>query len=52
MLLVEHVRAARATEAIREAGGRISGTVRIPPDHVEQAMDAHREAMAAVAGRG
>ncbi|MEU3688548.1 DUF6325 family protein [Streptomyces narbonensis] len=52
MLLVEHVWAARAAEAIREAGGRISGTARIPPDHVEQALDAHREAMAALAGRG
>ncbi|MFB7590144.1 DUF6325 family protein [Streptomyces sp. NPDC056169] len=52
MLLVEHVWAARAAEAIREAGGRVSGTVRIPPDHVEQARDAYREAVAvSVAGR-
>ncbi|MFE1903949.1 DUF6325 family protein [Streptomyces gardneri] len=51
MLLVEHVWAARAAEAIREVGGRISGNVRIPPDHVEQARDAHRQAVAAVAGR-
>ncbi|MFI6417085.1 DUF6325 family protein [Streptomyces sp. NPDC050842] len=51
MLLVEHVWAERAAEAIREAGGRISGTVRIPPDHVDQARDAYREAALAAAGR-
>ncbi|WP_024756809.1 hypothetical protein [Streptomyces exfoliatus] len=52
MLLVEHVWAARAADAIREAGGRVSGTVRISPDHVEQARDAYREAVAvAAAGR-
>ncbi|MFE2561145.1 DUF6325 family protein [Streptomyces sp. NPDC059352] len=52
MLLVEHVWAARAAEAIREVGGRIAGNVRIPPDHVEQARGAYREAVvAAAAGR-
>lgn len=51
MLLVEHVWAERAAEAIREADGRISGTVRIPPDHVDQARDAYREAALAAAGR-
>ncbi|MFF3607768.1 DUF6325 family protein [Streptomyces sp. NPDC002463] len=53
MLLVEHVWAARAAEAIREAGGRIAGTVRIAPDLVEEARHAYREAVAAAAvGRG
>lgn len=51
MLLVEHVWAARAAEAIRDAGGHVSGTVRILPDHVEQARDAYREAVAVAAGR-
>ncbi|MFE4306115.1 DUF6325 family protein [Streptomyces sp. NPDC056517] len=52
MLLVEHVWAARAADAIREAGGRIAGTVRVPPEYVRQAQDAHREAVAgAVAER-
>ena len=51
MLLVEHVWAARAAEAIREAGGHVSGTVRISPDHVEQARDAYREAVVVAAGR-
>lgn len=49
MLLVEHVRAARAADAIREAGGRISGTVRVPPEVVEEARHAYDEAMAAAA---
>ncbi|MGW6396103.1 DUF6325 family protein [Streptomyces sp. NPDC055103] len=51
MLLVEHLWAARTAEAIREAGGRVSASVRIPPDHVDQARDASREAVAAAAGR-
>ncbi|MCX5395134.1 DUF6325 family protein [Streptomyces sp. NBC_00094] len=49
MLLVEHVWATRAAEAIHDAGGRISGTVRIPPHHVQQALEAHSEAVAAAA---
>ncbi|WP_328940525.1 DUF6325 family protein [Streptomyces sp. NBC_00250] len=47
MLLVEHVWAARAVDAIREAGGRIAGSVRVAPEHVDQARDAYREAVAA-----
>ncbi|MEU5216749.1 DUF6325 family protein [Streptomyces sp. NPDC020807] len=50
MLLVEHVWAGRAADAVREAGGRVSGTVRIPSDHVEQARAAYRDAVS-VAGR-
>ncbi|WP_225804438.1 hypothetical protein [Streptomyces sp. NK15101] len=49
MLLVEHVRAARAADVIRGAGGRIAGTVRIPSDLVEEARRARREAVAAAA---
>ncbi|MFF6840125.1 DUF6325 family protein [Streptomyces tanashiensis] len=53
MLLVEHVWAARAADAIREAGGRIAGTVRVPPELVEEARYAYREAVAAATvGRG
>ncbi|MEU2658856.1 DUF6325 family protein [Streptomyces sp. NPDC007325] len=51
MLLVEHIWATRALEAIHEAGGRIAASVRIPDDHVEEARAAYREAVAAAAGR-
>ncbi|MCX5230965.1 hypothetical protein [Streptomyces sp. NBC_00233] len=46
MLLVEHVWAARAAEAIREAGGRIAGTARVPPEYVRQHRTPIREAVA------
>lgn len=32
----EHFWAERAREAIREAGGRVAATVRIPPEQVAQ----------------
>lgn len=54
MLLVEHVWAARAAEAIREADGRVAGRVPIPHEFVEQAHAAYREAVstsAPTAGR-
>ncbi|MEU2244410.1 hypothetical protein ABZ572_34020 [Streptomyces sp. NPDC018338] len=44
--------AARAADAIREAGGRVSGTVRISLDHVERARDAYREAVAVAVSGG
>ncbi|MFF5922256.1 DUF6325 family protein [Streptomyces flavochromogenes] len=47
MLLVEHVWAARAADVVREAGGRIAGNVRVPPEYVRQAQEAQREATAA-----
>lgn len=50
MLLVEHVWAERAADAIRESGGRVAATVRIPPEHVAEAADAYRAALA-TAGR-
>ncbi|MFJ3903613.1 DUF6325 family protein [Streptomyces sp. NPDC090025] len=50
MLLVEHVWAARAAEAIRAVDGRIAGRVPIPPEIVAEAHTAYREAVAA-AGR-
>ncbi|MEU3607138.1 DUF6325 family protein [Streptomyces sp. NPDC035033] len=51
MLLVEHSWAARAAEAIREAGGRVAAAVRIPDEHVEQARAAYEKAVAAAAER-
>ncbi|MFF2777218.1 DUF6325 family protein [Streptomyces sp. NPDC058052] len=51
MLLVEHIWAARAAEAIRGAGGRIAASVPIPDAHVEEARAAYRQAVAAAAGR-
>ncbi|WP_242483828.1 DUF6325 family protein [Streptomyces sp. NE5-10] len=51
MLLVEHIWAARAAEAIRAAGGRVAARVPIPDAHVEEARTAYREAVAAAAGR-
>ncbi|MFF0479116.1 DUF6325 family protein [Streptomyces sp. NPDC004284] len=49
MLLVEHVWATRAAEAIREAGGRISGSVRVPHEVVAEARNAYHEAVVATA---
>ncbi|MEU6373728.1 DUF6325 family protein [Streptomyces sp. NPDC046909] len=46
VLLVEHVWAARAADAVRAAGGRVAASVRIPPGHVTQAHAARREALA------
>ncbi|MFF9145701.1 DUF6325 family protein [Streptomyces sp. NPDC055051] len=51
MLLVEHIWAARAAEAIQEAGGRVAARVRIPDAHVEEARAAYEEAVTAAAGR-
>ena len=51
MLLVEHIWAARAAEAIREAGGRVAARVPIPDTHVEEARTAYQEAVAAAAER-
>ncbi|MFD8010992.1 DUF6325 family protein [Streptomyces sp. NPDC059762] len=51
MLLVEHIWAARAAEAIREAGGRVAARVSIPDAHVEEARTPNREAVAEAAGR-
>ncbi|GHA90734.1 DUF6325 family protein [Streptomyces termitum] len=51
MLLVEHIWAADAAEAIREAGGRVAASVRIPDAYVDEARDAYRRAVAEAAGR-
>jgi uncharacterized membrane protein len=37
-VLVEHVWAANAAEAVRTAGGRLAASVRIPYENVEQAV--------------
>ncbi|MEV7282491.1 DUF6325 family protein [Streptomyces sp. NPDC093111] len=47
MLLVEHVWAAQAAEAVRAAGGHVAGRVPVPHAFVEQAHAAYREAVAA-----
>ncbi|MFC7308076.1 DUF6325 family protein [Streptomyces monticola] len=47
LLLVEHVWAAEASEAVREAGGRIAASVRIPPERVEEARAVYATALAA-----
>ncbi|MFD3946640.1 hypothetical protein [Streptomyces sp. NPDC058579] len=47
---VERLWAERAAEAIREACGRVAESVRIPPEHVAEAADAYRAAVA-TAGR-
>ncbi|MYW68869.1 hypothetical protein GTY65_33055 [Streptomyces sp. SID8379] len=53
LLLVEHVWAQRAAESVREAGGRIAASVRIPPEHVDEAATAYLRAVAdAAAGNG
>ncbi|GAA3507160.1 DUF6325 family protein [Streptomyces showdoensis] len=49
MLLVEHVWAAEAAQAVREAGGHVAGRVPIPHEFVEQARTAYREAVATAA---
>ncbi|MGW4054875.1 DUF6325 family protein [Streptomyces sp. NPDC004779] len=51
MLLVEHIWAARAAEAIQEAGGRVAARVPVPDTHVEAARAAYEEAVTAAAGR-
>lgn len=38
LLLVEHAWAREAAEAVREAGGRIAASVRIPPEFAEEAL--------------
>ncbi|WP_370092868.1 DUF6325 family protein [Streptacidiphilus sp. MAP12-20] len=40
LLLVEHVWAAEAVAAFREANGRVAASVRIPPEHVAEARQA------------
>jgi uncharacterized membrane protein len=40
LVLVEHLWLREAAEAFRAAGGRIAASVRIPPEHVEQALRA------------
>ncbi|MEY9967393.1 putative membrane protein [Streptacidiphilus sp. MAP12-16] len=40
LLLVEHVWATEATEAFRNAGGRVAASVRIPPEHITEARHA------------
>ncbi|MFF9838890.1 DUF6325 family protein [Streptomyces sp. NPDC013740] len=49
MLLVEHLWAGRAADAIREADGRVAARVPIPHEYVEQAHAAYREVVAAAA---
>ncbi|MET9346925.1 DUF6325 family protein [Streptomyces termitum] len=51
MLLVEHIWAADAAEAIREAGGRVAASVRIPDAYVDEAREAYQRAVAEAAGR-
>ncbi|MFC9730175.1 DUF6325 family protein [Streptomyces roseolus] len=51
MLLVEHIWAGRAAEAVREAGGRVAARVPVPDAHVEEARAAYEQAVAAAAGR-
>ncbi|MFF5504861.1 DUF6325 family protein [Streptomyces roseolus] len=51
MLLVEHIWAGRAAEAIREAGGRVAARVPVPDAHVDEARAAYEQAVAAAAER-
>lgn len=51
MLLVEHIWAGRAAEAIREAGGRVEARVPVPDAHVDEARAAYEQAVAAAAER-
>ncbi|MFJ8046212.1 DUF6325 family protein [Kitasatospora sp. NPDC096147] len=50
LVLVEHVWAAAAAEALRAIGGRIATGVRIPPENIEQAVRA-AEARRVAAGQ-
>ncbi|WP_035851575.1 DUF6325 family protein [Kitasatospora azatica] len=40
LVLIEHVWAQEAAEALRAVGGRIATGVRIPPEHIEEAVRA------------
>ncbi|MFE0458785.1 DUF6325 family protein [Kitasatospora sp. NPDC058965] len=40
LVLIEHVWAKEAAEALRAVGGRIATGVRIPPEHIEEAVRA------------
>ena len=42
IVLIEHLWAQAAADAIREVGGRIASGVRIPPENIEQAVRAAR----------
>ncbi|MFI6844144.1 DUF6325 family protein [Kitasatospora sp. NBC_00085] len=47
LVLIEHVWAQEAAEALRAVGGRIASGVRIPPEHIDEAVraaQAHRAA--------
>ncbi|WP_441248789.1 DUF6325 family protein [Kitasatospora sp. McL0602] len=49
LVLIEHVWAEAAAEALRSVGGRIASGVRIPPENIEEAV---RVAQARVAAAG
>ncbi|MEV3852719.1 DUF6325 family protein [Streptomyces sp. NPDC050095] len=49
IVLVEHLWAQRAADAVRGAGGRIAASVRIPPEHLAEAHVAYEKAVAAAA---
>ncbi|MEU1422141.1 MULTISPECIES: DUF6325 family protein [unclassified Kitasatospora] len=47
LVLIEHVWAREAAEALSAVGGRIASGVRIPPEHIDEAVraaEAHRAA--------
>lgn len=47
LVLIEHVWAVAAAEELRAVGGRIASGVRIPPEHIEEAVRAARAHRAA-----
>ncbi|GAA1171036.1 putative membrane protein [Kitasatospora gansuensis] len=47
LVLIEHLWAEAAAEALREIGGRIATGVRIPPEHIEEAVRAAEARVAA-----
>lgn len=47
LVLIEHLWAQAAAEALRAVGGRIATGVRIPPEHIEEAVRAAEARVAA-----